>query len=195
MGNDVLMQFSRASSLYEKKMLGSGDADLDAFLGGGIPMGGVSIWYSSLGSQMREVLLNWVRRIHLQEKRPVLWILALNGVDILASAWASRGVDLELMYFAQSSNPIQDMREVFFSNVFPLIVIDGILLTQDEQAFLSVCARSRQQSIVILENQRIKASSWHPTIRQRIQFKAVNHGVELVRDGSSFRLSLDLVGD
>lgn len=191
MSHDVLGRFVRASSLEEKKMLESGDSELDAFLSGGLPIGGISAWSATLGIQAREIIIKWVKRIHSHEKRPVLWIVGVNGLEILASTWASHGVDLSLMYFANCTQPLQEMREVFLSHVFPLIVIDGLMLSPEDQAFLVSCARLREQSIVLLENHRAKASSWHPTVRHRVQVKALDHGVELIRNGSSLSLSFD----
>lgn len=188
MTDHIWNQVRRASEIVPGEVLSSGDDALDFFLGGGLPVAGVSLWVGTLGSQVREVLLKWV--IALQSnKQPILWIMGLQGVHVFASSWASRGVDLSQIYFASSSQPLLEMREVFFSQVFPMIVLDSIYLSREDQAVLSQSARTNRKSLVLIQNQNLLLDSPHPCLRHRVSVRTDKDGLVLSRGDKSFVLT------
>lgn len=188
MTDHIWNQVRRASELVPGQVLSSGDDALDFFLGGGLPIGGVSLWTGTLGSQVREVLLKWV--IALQNsQQPILWVIGLQGVCVFASAWASRGVDLSQIYFASSSQPLLEMREVFFSPVFPMIILDSVYLSREDQAVLSQSARTNRKSIVLIQNQNLRAESPHPCLRHRVSVRTDQAGLVIGRGDQSFALT------
>ncbi len=179
-----------ASAMARDTFLSSDDESLDLFLGGGLPLPGVSLWTGSLGSRVREILLKWV--ISQQKNRQcVLWVMGLQSVQILASSWASRGVDLSKLYFSYSSSPLAELKEVFFSDIFPLIILDSIVFSNEDQAFLSQIARRKEKSLVILQNQNVATSSVHPTIRHKVSVSSSGPDAALLKHNERcFRVTL-----
>ncbi|MEI8026775.1 MAG: hypothetical protein WCI18_10550 [Pseudomonadota bacterium] len=179
-----------ASAMARDTFLSSDDESLDLFLGGGLPLPGVSLWTGSLGSRVREILLKWV--VSQQKNRQcVLWVMGLQSVQILASSWASRGVDLSKLYFSYSSSPLAELKEVFFSDIFPLIILDSIVFSNEDQAFLSQIARRKEKSLVILQNQNVAIPSVHPTIRHKVNVSASGPDTVLLKHNErSFTVAL-----
>lgn len=191
MSNPIWNHVQLASEMACDTFLSSGDESLDLFLGGGLPLPGVSLWTGSLGSRAREVLLKWVVS-QQKNSQCVLWVLGLPSVQILASSWASRGVDLSKLYFSYSSSPLAEIKEVFFSDIFPLIILDSIVFSNEDQAFLSQIARRKEKSLVMLQNQNIGLQSAHPTIRHKVSVgSAGSDSAVLKHNDRSYRITFE----
>jgi hypothetical protein len=116
--------------------------------------------------------------------------MGLQSVQVLASSWASRGADLSRLYFSYSANPLAEMKEVFFSEVFPLIILDSVVLSNEDQAFLTQIARRKEKCLVILQNQNIAMRSTHPTLRHKVSVSGNSDGAVLRHNEKTYTVTL-----
>jgi hypothetical protein len=125
---------------------------LDSFLGGGLGWGELSEWGLPWGCGLRDLILPFL--VSAQGEEPPAWILWVYGQkDICVNplAWHARGVQLERLRFACSTRPLIELKPLFLSGFFRLIVLDGVPRLMDEDyAFLARQARRLQQHILVL---------------------------------------------
>jgi len=153
--------------------LDSGIKCLDDFLEGGLPVGAISEWGVPLGRGGREILLTWLARHFNQEAvtrcteqqaahqtvyagenpRWALWIYSRTKLTIYPPAWLARGVSLKHTRFVCSCRPLVDLKPVFLSPLFQIIVLDAPdFFTEDDCAFLARQARKNRQTIILLRD-------------------------------------------
>lgn len=129
--------------------LSSSHPELDRYLGGGIPFGDLSEWGMPMGSGGRALIRGFVKEASLQQMS-ILWV---SSHELLPypPAWQAEGVDLGQVFFARSADPIHDLRAVFRSSFFKMLVFDQpVGFFAEQLAFLAERARHYEQVVCIL---------------------------------------------
>ena len=134
-------------------MLSSKDPILDNFLGGGLRWGEISEWGIPWGQGMRGIIIPFlVAAQQDSDSRPwVLWIYGQRDICINPPAWHARGVELRTFRFTYAQQPVRDLRPLFLSPFFRIIIMDSVSkLNDDEYAFIARQARKQKQLVFIL---------------------------------------------
>lgn len=139
----------------EPATLSSGNDLLDEFLDGGLRWGEVSEWGMPWGQCLRDIILWFL--IHAQQRNEgpcwILWIYGQPDISINPLAWQARGLDLSWIRFARAQQPVRELKPIFLSDFFRIVVIDGAQrLHDDDCAFLARQARRHKQMIVLLRS-------------------------------------------
>jgi hypothetical protein len=142
----------------------------DSFLGGGLGWGELSEWGLPWGSGLRDLILPFL--VNAQQEQPpawVLWIYGQKDICVNPLAWHARGVRLEQLRFALSTKPLIELKPLFLSGFFRVIVLDSIPRLMDEDyAFLARQARRLQQHILVLHPYTLTTSRGNVWARLRI---------------------------
>ncbi len=124
-----------------------------------------------------------------------LWVYDREDLSIYPPAWAAAGVDLSYVRIAPCRSPqqgsnrrprsgvIEDLKAMFMSDFFKIIVIDSHLTLQD-YAFLARRARLQGQMILVLRNHflspqlgniwaKVRLNCWMDPVEQRVFFTTV----------------------
>ncbi len=144
---------------------------LDSFLGGGLGWGDISEWGLPWGTGLRDLILPFLASAQQQEQPPawVLWVYGQKDVSVNPLAWHARGVPLEQLRFASSTKPLIELKPLFLSGFFRVIVLDSIPRMADEDyAFLARQARRLQQHILILQPYLLSSAQGNVWARLRI---------------------------
>ena len=165
--------------------LSSGHPLLDEFLDGGLRWGELSEWGMPWGQSLRDVILWFLIRAQQAEPCWILWIYGQPDISINPLAWQARGLDLNWIRFARAQQPLHELKPVFLSPFFCIIVIDAPQrLADDDCAFLARQARRQQQMLIILRPHalspgrgnvwaKMRVNCWHDLQQQRIFAKIV----------------------
>lgn len=155
-----------ASQQLPGQRLSCGNAALDAFFGGGLPIGAVTECGMPLGRGGRNLLLPYLRAasrgsaeghatnaLSLQHDWWVLWVTRDDELQPLPVSWLARGIKAERLVFAATQEPLQDLQRVFIRPFFQMIVLDRpARLTRDDCAFLSRQARQQNLTVVLVRD-------------------------------------------
>ncbi len=144
---------------------------LDSFLGGGLGWGELSEWGLPWGTGLRDLILPFLASAQAQEQLGawVLWIYGQRDVCVNPLAWHARGVQLGQLRFAASSKPLIELKPLFLSGFFRVIVLDSIpRLSTEDYAFLARQARRLQQHILILQPELLSSAQGNVWARLRI---------------------------
>ena len=83
----------------------------------------------------------------------VLWVSSHEGLCVFPPAWFSRGISPERILFAQSAEPVKELKRVLMHPFFRLIVLDSPKrCTQEDCFFLNRQARNHHQVVVLVRD-------------------------------------------
>jgi hypothetical protein len=147
---------ANAHMCSQSNKLTSGVKELDDYLLGGLPYGAMSEWGCPLGRGGREAIRAFIAAAtHAEgDQQLVLWVSdARSGVVVYPPSWFAHGVNLTRAYFTACEKPVTQLKPVFFSPLFKVIVLDAPKeLSRDDLAFLARQARSNSQIIIVIRN-------------------------------------------
>jgi len=130
--------------------------EIDTFLEGGIPFGGVTEFGMPLGREGRVLMLKYLINATCGIRiKPVwtLWISCHENFQVFPPAWFSRGVSPEKIVFTNSRKPLQDLKRAIINPLFKLIVLDSPpRFSKEDCFFLSRQARENHQLIMLLRH-------------------------------------------
>jgi hypothetical protein len=148
--------WAKSRGISELNKLASGVKALDDYLLGGLPYGAMSEWGCPLGRGGREVIRAFVAAAThtADDQHLVLWVSdKRSGVVAYPPSWFARGVNLTRTYFTACEKPVTQLKPVFFSPLFKVIVLDAPKdLSRDDLAFLARQARSNSQIIIVIRS-------------------------------------------
>jgi len=179
----------RASSLIESQTrLQATLPELSHFFQGGLRWGELSEWGIPWGGGCREVLLLFLQAAHRQPSaKPYwcLWIHDQSDMSIYPPAWQARGINLKHIRFAVTKQPLHDLKPIFTSSFFKLIVLDcSASISLDDCCFLAQQARKHQQIIILLRSYflsprkgnvwaKTRVNCWQDPIQEKFYIKSV----------------------
>jgi hypothetical protein len=121
------------------------------------------------GQGLREILLPFLVSAQQLKDYWILWVYGQSTVCVNPLAWKARSVDLNRIRFVQSTKPLHDLRPIFLSDFFRVIVLDhGLALSDEDCAFLARQARQQRQSILILKPQALSHTQGNIWARLRV---------------------------
>ncbi|NRA66240.1 MAG: hypothetical protein HRU19_17265 [Pseudobacteriovorax sp.] len=145
-------EVTHASKLSSQSQpLMSSHPRLNEFFEGGLPWGHVCEWGSPWGSGGRELALSFLSSIGQSQPYWSLWIQSHSDVAFYPPAWQARGVDLDHLRFAETQEPLKDVKSVFLEPFFKVIVLDSAKLSRDDCAFLKRQAHKHKQAIILIK--------------------------------------------
>lgn len=169
MKNKYLINLDKSTILAPSdSLLPSGHAQLDASLDGGLRWGELSEWGMPWAQTQREIILRFLVQA---QKDPtwILWIYGRPDISINPLAWQAHGLNLSWLRFAQAQRPLLELKPVFLSGLFRIIVLDGIeRLSDDDCGFLARQARRYKQLIMIIHHQSLSSDRGNVWARVRI---------------------------
>ncbi|MES2745899.1 MAG: hypothetical protein V4655_10760 [Bdellovibrionota bacterium] len=140
---------------FNVKLL-SGFNPLDTLLDGGLQEGEVSEWGMPWGQGLRDLVLPFLSCAQRQHGYWILWVSGHDRVTINPWAWHARSIDLETIRFVSSQDPLYDLRQLFLSDFFRVIVLDQIPhLKEEDCQHLARHARTYGLTILILRPHRL----------------------------------------
>ncbi len=141
-------------ALAQSEKLSSNIVDLDDLFQGGMPLGAICEWGCPPGLGGRQLLLSFLAQAtHASRKWWCLWVNGHDQLSVYPPAWQAQGVDLRHLRFADSREPVADLRPVFLDGLFRVVVLDAPQrLSKDDCAFLAQQAREQKQLIIIVRN-------------------------------------------
>lgn len=153
---------------FNRRLL-SGLTTLDTMLDGGLQEGELSEWGMPWGQGLRELVLPFLARAQKDHGYWVLWVYGRPQVTINPWAWYARSIDLTTTRFVYSQDPLQELRAIFQSDFFRVIVLDQIPhLKEEDCQHLARNARSYGQTILILRAQTLTAEQGNIWTRLRL---------------------------
>lgn len=153
---------------FDAKLL-SGFNPLDTLLGGGLQEGELSEWGMPWGQGMRDVILPFISYAQKTCSYWVLWVSGRNHVTINPWAWHARSVDLSTIRFVESQDPLYELRQLFLSDFFRVIVLDQIPhLKEEDCQHLARHARTYGLTIIILRDQKLTHENGNIWARLRV---------------------------
>lgn len=157
----------RASQLSTPPLI-SGQAQLDAFFEGGLRWGELSEWGMPWAQTQRAIILRFL--VHAQQESSwILWIYGRSDIAINPLAWQAHGLDLSRLRFAQAQQPLQELKPLFLSELFRIIVLDGVQrLSDDDYGFIARQARRYKQIVMILHPHHLSSERGNVWARMRI---------------------------
>ena len=182
-------QLSRAQHLTKASAyLPSAVPQVNQLLEGGLKWGELSEWGSPWGCGGRDVVIQFLAALKsTPDSTPswCLWVQGQEGVSIYPPAWEARGVDLKYIRFTKSLRPVRDLKPIFLSPFFKVIIIDcaQYLSTEDCQ-FLSQQARRHRQAIILIRNyflspkkgnvwSKLRLNCWHHRLSNHFYLKVI----------------------
>jgi hypothetical protein len=170
---------------------------LDSFLGGGLGWGELSEWGLPWGMGLRDLILPFLGSAQECEQPSawVLWVYGQQDICINPLAWHARGLRLEQLRFVFSTKPLIELKPLFLSAFFRVIVLDGIpRLTDEDYAFLARQARRLQQHIMVLHPYSLTAAHGNVWAKLRINcwrdFSQEHIGITLLKGQQQRQLLL-----
>lgn len=137
-----------------RQKLRSFNEKIDDFLSGGFPLGSLVEWGVPMGKEGRQLLFPFLANVTQGRQFPpsfVLWINGFEDLSVFPPAWFVRGVAPDKILFARSSDMFRDLRQVFLSPVFKVIVMDTPqYLSREECLFLRKKVQTHQQVLFLL---------------------------------------------
>lgn len=143
---------------------------LDHNLQGGLPWGALIEWGAPLGLGGREVLLSYLAQA-TKNAEWVLWSSCQENLAIYPPGWAARGVDLRYVRFAETQNPLHDLKPVYWQPFFRVVVFDGANFKDEEFAYIARKSRENQQITVVVSNGKINPQKGNVWARYRLNAK------------------------
>ncbi|MBC7532422.1 MAG: hypothetical protein H7318_12665 [Oligoflexus sp.] len=144
------LQELKLAPQFNRRLL-SGLTALDSMLDGGLTEGELSEWGMPWGQGLRELMLPFLARAQRDYSYWVLWVYGRQHVAINPWAWHARAIDLNSTRFVYSQDPMQELRALFLSDFFRVIVLDQVPhLKEEDCQHLARNARTYGQSIIIL---------------------------------------------
>jgi len=135
-----------------KERLPWGIKSLDQFLEGGLPVGEITEIGLPLDCEGRRLILSLLAQSTRRGERS-LWVYSENELNINPPAWQAFDVDLSLIRFARSGNPLVDFQPLFLEPIFKVLVLDSPSeLGEESLAFLTARIRENGQSLLILRD-------------------------------------------
>ncbi len=127
----------------------------------------------------RDLLLNFLSS-RFQEQASSFWTLWVNTYStrqIYPPAWDARGIDLQRVRFADTAQPLSDLRPAFHDSFFKIIVLDAKQgsLSDDECAYLSRQARRFNYLIFIVRSYFLSSKSSLVWAKARFNVVADHH--------------------
>ena len=155
---------------------------LNYFLNDCIQYGQVSEWGMPWGHMTRYLLLLFLAE-STQKGGWCLWLHNKKEMEIYAPAWQAYGVDLQKFRASYFQDSISDLRPIFMSDFFKIIIIDG-KVSQKEFAFLAKQARAQKQLIFVIHDHLISGkfgnvwcktrfNSWYEPISERLYLRTL----------------------
>lgn len=142
--------YSLATARFSQK-ISSGFPPLDSLLGGGLQEGELSEWGMPWGQCLRDLILPFLSSAQKQYGYWILWVSGEDRITINPWAWHARSIDLETLRFVRSQDPLYDLRQLFHSDFFRVIVLDQIPhLKEEDCQHLARHARRYGLTIIIL---------------------------------------------
>ncbi len=159
---------STASPLASSPPLSSGQTVLDDFLEGGLRWGELSEWGLPWAQTQRELIFRFL--VSAQHSPSwILWVYGRQDISINPLAWQAHGLNLSRLRFVQAQRPVQELKPLFLSSLFRIIVLDGVQqLAEDDYGFLARQARRHQQVVMILHPHQLSLGSGNVWARMRI---------------------------
>ena len=144
------LQELKLAPQFNRRLL-SGLTALDSMLDGGLNEGELSEWGMPWGQGLRELMLPFLARAQRDYSYWVLWVYGRQHIAINPWAWHARSIDLNSTRFVYSQDPMQELRALFLSDFFRVIVLDQVPhLKEEDCQHLARNARTYGQSILIL---------------------------------------------
>lgn len=129
---------------------------LNETLEGGLRWGELCEWGCPWGCGGREVIIRFLCSLpsdYQQQTNWCLWVQGQDDVNIYPPAWEAQGVDLAYIRFTSSQNPVKDLKPVFLSSLFKIIILDcPQTLSAEDCQFLARQARQYRQIIILIRN-------------------------------------------
>ncbi|HYX37308.1 MAG TPA: hypothetical protein VE954_29745 [Oligoflexus sp.] len=190
-------QLSQGKARLSQPPLPSHVSLLDSFLGGGLGWGDLSEWGLPWGTGLRDLILPFLVSAQQGEQPPawVLWVYGQKDICVNPLAWHARGIRLEQLRFAFSTKPLIELKPLFLSGFFRVIVLDGVpRLTDEDYAFLARQARRLQQHILVLHPYTLTTAHGNVWARIRINcwrdFSHQHVGITLLKGHQQRQLLL-----
>ena len=109
-----------------------------------------------MGREGRCILLPFLANLSQGQQYPpafILWINGYENLQVFAPAWFARGLVPERTVFAYSADVLVDLKRIFMSPLFKMIVIDSPqFFALEDCLFLRRMAKKHQQVIVLVRN-------------------------------------------
>ncbi|MBI2602593.1 MAG: hypothetical protein HYW48_06020 [Deltaproteobacteria bacterium] len=132
---------------------------VDDFLSGGFPIGSLIEWGVPMGKEGRQLLFPFLANVTQGRQFPpsfVLWVNGFKELKVFPPAWFVRGVVPGKVLFAQSCDVLHDLKQVFLSPVFKVIVLDTPqYLSREDCLFLKKKAQRHKQILFLLRPYRL----------------------------------------
>ncbi len=137
---------------FSTKLL-SGYEPFDNLLHGGLQEGELSEWGLPWGQGLRELILPFIRYAQEECHYWVLWVSGHDRAKINPWAWHARSIQLDTIRFVVSPSPLDELRAIFLSDFFRVIVLDQIPnLSEEDCQHLARQARRSGLTILILRD-------------------------------------------
>ncbi len=165
------------------------------FLQGGLPFGALVEWGSPMGSEGRRILLTFLVNA-MQLSCLCLWNNGHCDVTIFPPAWSACGIDLNQLIFTNANHPLTELKPVFLSSLFKVIVLDTALgqLSNDECAWLRHQASLHHYLVIIVRNYRLSNKLGNAWVKLRLNAlkhpNSDNYQLWLVKGGTEKRLNI-----
>ena len=182
-------QLMPASTIQPQMVhLPSSIPQVNDILEGGLKWGELSEWGSPWGHGGREVLIHFLSNLNSHDtdhSQWCLWIQGREGVNVYPPAWEAKGVDLKYIRFTKSLSPIRDLKPVFLTPFFKVIVLDcPERLSLEDCQFLGRQARRHGQAIILIRNfflspkkgnvwAKLRLNCWHHNISNQFYIKVI----------------------
>jgi hypothetical protein len=186
-GKEIKGVLTAQAQRPSRSLLPSGRTLLDEFLDGGLRWGELSEWGLPWGQGLRDIILWFLARSQKEAELPcwTLWVYSQSEMRVNPLAWYARGLNLDWLRFVNAEHPVKDLKPLFLSEVFRILVIDDDgRLSADDCAFLARQARRHQQAIFLLRPYhlserrgnvwaRTRINCWHDFGQQRVFAKII----------------------
>lgn len=170
--------------LISKDKLMLPEGAMASFLDGGLGWGELSEWGVPMGCGGREVIAQLLAHA-TQNKHWCLWVNSKSQVEVYPPAWESRGVDMSRVRFAETNQPVSDLKPVFMDPFFQFIVLDNPrTLSEDDLSFISRRAKSQRQIVLVLRNYflsekrgnvwaKLRVNIWRPDLASQLSLRII----------------------
>ena len=121
-----------------------------------------------LGRQGRYALLPFLAE-STQKSHRVLWINGHDDLTVFPPAWFSKGIEPSHLIFANSPQPVSELRRAIIHPLFRIVVIDAAAgqVNRRACAFLAIQARKHRKTIIVIRNYFLSHRSGNPFARLR----------------------------
>lgn len=126
------------------------------------------------------MLLSWIAEVtEGRDQAPAmcLWVNGYSELEIYPPAWFAHGIDPRRLIFVTSTQPLQELRPVFLSALFKLIILDNPKQCYETEClFLSRQARKHHQRIVVIRNHFLSNQRGNIAAAQRLNCTREDNG-------------------